>query len=260
MPTHLDGFARFLGIKGMDHMNSKTVFSQEDGDKNLVGGILRRLAQIAIAFTLQAIVLFACADTLNWIWAWTFLGISVLTVIVNATIMLRSSPETIAERGRAKLVRTWDKIVAGLWSLALFVAVPLIAGFDRRFEWTQQFNPRYNVVGAVVLVCGLGLTGWAMISNAYFSTAARIQTDRGQTVCRTGPYRFVRHPGYAGAILQSLATPLLLGSLWALLPGVLAAVMMVIRTSLEDRMLQAELTGYPAYVQEVRRRLIPLIW
>jgi len=112
----------------------------------------------------------------------------------------------------------------------------------------------------VALVVGLGLTSWAMIANAYFSTAVRIQSERGHTVCSRGPYRFVRHPGYVGFILQSLSAPFLLGSIWALIPGILAAVLMVIRTALEDRTLQAELPGYPEYVQNVRYRLVPGIW
>ena len=99
-----------------------------------------------------------------------------------------------------------------------------------------------------------------MIANAYFSTAVRIQTDRGHTVCRTGPYRYVRHPGYLGFILQSIAVPILLGSLWALVPGIVAAALMVVRTALEDRTLQAELLGYQQYSREVRYRLIPGIW
>ena len=99
-----------------------------------------------------------------------------------------------------------------------------------------------------------------MLTNAYFSTAVRIQTDRGQTVCRSGPYRFVRHPGYVGAILQSLGIPFLLGSWWALIPGLAAVVFIVIRTALEDRTLQYELVGYWDYAQEVRFRLVPGIW
>jgi protein-S-isoprenylcysteine O-methyltransferase Ste14 len=99
-----------------------------------------------------------------------------------------------------------------------------------------------------------------MIANAFFSTAVRIQSERGHTVCRSGPYRFVRHPGYVGFILQSLGTPVLLGSWWALIPGVTAVVFMIIRTSWEDRTLQAELPGYRDFVQEVRYRLVPAIW
>jgi protein-S-isoprenylcysteine O-methyltransferase Ste14 len=174
--------------------------------------------------------------------------------------MLRTSPETVAERGRAKITKEWDKIVSGLWTLALFLAVPLVAGLDMRSGWTRELNPACNIAGALALACGLGLGGWAMITNAYFSTAVRIQNDRGQTVCRTGPYQVVRHPGYAGFILQSLGTPILLGSWWALIPGLTAAALIIIRTSLEDRMLQAELTGYREFVRKVRYRLVPGIW
>ena len=147
-----------------------------------------------------------------------------------------------------------------VWGILLFLTVPLVAGLDARFVWTPGFNEAYNIVGAVMLASGLGLGGWAMISNAYFSTAVRIQTDRGHEVCRSGPYRYVRHPGYAGFVLQSLGTPILLGSWWALMPGIAAGVLMVMRASLEDRVLQAELKGYPEFVNKVRYRLVPGLW
>jgi protein-S-isoprenylcysteine O-methyltransferase Ste14 len=152
----------------------------------------------------------------------------------------------------------WDRLVSGLWSVSQFVALPLIAALDVRFGWTRDFNAVIQLLGALVFAGGLGLFSWAMIVNAYFSTAARIQS--GQTVCPSGPYRFVRHPGYAGAILQSFGIALLLGSWWALIPAAAAVVFMVIRTVLEDRMLQAELDGYAEYVHEVRFRLIPRCW
>jgi protein-S-isoprenylcysteine O-methyltransferase Ste14 len=180
--------------------------------------------------------------------------------VINGTIMLRTSPETIAERGRLQETERWDKLVGGAWGLALFLLVPLAAGLDARFGWTRQLSPKWNAGGAVLLACGLGLAAWAMIVNAYFSTAVRIQSDRGQTVCRSGPYRVLRHPGYFGFILQSLGTPLTLGSLWSLIPGIAAAVLMIVRTFLEDRFLQTRLPGYGEYVQEVRYRLVPGIW
>ena len=99
-----------------------------------------------------------------------------------------------------------------------------------------------------------------MVVNAYFSTVARAQPERGQTVCREGPYRIVRHPGYAGAILQSIGSPLLLGSAWALLPALVAAALMAARTAFEDRMLRSVLTGYDDYTREVPRRLVPGVW
>jgi protein-S-isoprenylcysteine O-methyltransferase Ste14 len=223
-------------------------------------GILIRFAQIAIFLLLQAILLFGAAGRIDWLWAWVFLGICVASVGVNGAILLRTSPETIAERGLAKETKMWDKILSGLWTLALMIIVPLLSGLDVRYEWTGELSSSVNIAGAAVLSLGLGLGGWAMITNAYFSTAVRIQSDRGQTVCRTGPYRFVRHPGYVGFILQSFATPILLGSLWALVAGIAGALFIAIRTSFEDRMLQAELAGSSEFAREVRYRLIPGIW
>ena len=93
-----------------------------------------------------------------------------------------------------------------------------------------------------------------------FSKIVRIQTERGHTVVDTGPYRLVRHPGYAGMIVFMLASALALESLWALIPAALVAVVLVIRTALEDRTLLAELPGYRQYAQQTRYRLVPGVW
>ena len=99
-----------------------------------------------------------------------------------------------------------------------------------------------------------------MTANAYFSKIVRIQDDRGHTVATGGPYRYVRHPGYTGTVLFELTTPFMLGSLWALIPGALAAILMIVRTALEDRTLQEELDGYKAYTEQTRYRLLPGVW
>jgi protein-S-isoprenylcysteine O-methyltransferase Ste14 len=211
-------------------------------------------------FALQAFLLFMSAGRLDWTWAWVFLSISFVSVLINGTILLRTSPETIAERGRAKETRSWDKIISALYALAFFLVLPLVAGFDVRYGWTGEMQVAWQIAGAVLLAAGLGLGGWAMIVNAFFSTAVRIQADRGQTVCHSGPYRFVRHPGYVGFILQSIATSLLLGSVWGLIPAFTVAALLVVRTALEDRMLRSELPGYAEYVREVRYRLVPGVW
>jgi protein-S-isoprenylcysteine O-methyltransferase Ste14 len=138
--------------------------------------------------------------------------------------------------------------------------VPGVAGLDKRFGWTADFGTLGQIGGALLLVMSGAISGWAMISNAYFSTAVRIQSERGHTVCRRGPYAYIRHPGYLGFILQSLAVPTMLGSAWALVPGSVAALLMVLRTFLEDRTLRAELAGYPDYAAQVRYRLVPGIW
>jgi len=173
---------------------------------------------------------------------------------------MRYNPETVAERGKPKEFKNWDKVVSGLWSVLQFLLIPLVAGLDYRFGWTGSMSLGWHLLGAALFASGLALFGWAMISNAYFSTVVRIQDDRGHTVCRSGPYAFVRHPGYTGTLLQSIGMPLLLGSFWALIPGLLAGVVIILRTVLEDRTLQTELPGYSDYSRDVRFRLAPGIW
>jgi protein-S-isoprenylcysteine O-methyltransferase Ste14 len=234
----------------------------QDNEKrsDVAKGIVLRLGTIAAFLIVQAVLLFGGAGTLDWLWAWVYFGISLATVAINGAIMLRTSPETIAERGRPREVHSWDKVVSGIGGAAMYLVLPLVAGLDARFGWTPPLGMAWHGAGALVLTAGYGLTAWAMISNAYFSTAVRIQTERGHAVCRSGPYRYVRHPGYVGMTLQSLGTCFLLGSFWALLPALVAAAAMGFRTAWEDRMLQAELPGYQEYAQEVRYRLIPGIW
>jgi protein-S-isoprenylcysteine O-methyltransferase Ste14 len=241
-------------------MNTTAAIPPSEKRSNVTAGIVKRFGQIAVGFVVEAAILFLAAGQLTWAWAWVFLGISLVSVIINGTFLLRTSPETVAERGQYKEMQDWDKIVSGLWSLAQFVMLPLAAGLDARFGWTPALSAAWHSAGAAVLAVGLGLSGWAMIVNAYFSTVVRIQRDRGHTVCRTGPYRFVRHPGYVGFMLQSLGIPVLLGSWWALILGGAAMALMVIRTVFEDRLLRAELASYQAYAQDVRFRLVPGIW
>jgi protein-S-isoprenylcysteine O-methyltransferase Ste14 len=241
-------------------MNSKSEMPTTEKRPSVAAGIAARVGTVAFFVVLQAVILFLAAGRLTWTWAWVYLGIALVSMAINGTFLLRTSPETIAERGRPQATQGWDKVVGGLWALVLYLLLPLVAGLDMRFGWTPALSAAWNVAGAVVLAAGLELGGWAMIANAYFSTAVRIQSDRGQTVCNSGPYRFVRHPGYVGFILQSLGTPLLLGSLWALVPGLVAVLLMVIRTAFEDRFLQVELPGYREYSRQVRYRLLPGVW
>ena len=241
-------------------MNTTPEVPPTKNHPNIVAGIATRILQIVIGIGLIAATLFLAAGRIKWLWAWVLLGIYIVSVLINSAFMLHTSPATIAERGRPKGMKDWDKVVGGLWGLAQWILLPLMAGLDVRFGWTREFSTPWHIVGAVVYSAGLGLFGWAMITNAYFSTVVRIQNDRGQIVCSTGPYRFVRHPGYAGTILQSLGLPFLLGSLWALIPGITAVGLMIVRTYFEDRTLQAELLGYGEFVQKVRYRLIPGIW
>jgi protein-S-isoprenylcysteine O-methyltransferase Ste14 len=223
-------------------------------------GIASRAAQILFSLLFEGAILFLAAGHLDWIWAWVFLGIYLAAILVNSLFMLRGRLETVAERGRPKEMKNWDRVISGLWAVAQYVLLPLIAGLDVRFGLGRDLHFAWHLAGAALFALGLGLFSWAMIANAFFSTVVRIQSERGHSVCRSGPYRIVRHPGYAGAILQGFGIAFLLGSSWALLPAVLAAIMMILRTYFEDRILQAELPGYRDFVQETRYRLLPGVW
>jgi protein-S-isoprenylcysteine O-methyltransferase Ste14 len=135
-----------------------------------------------------------------------------------------------------------------------------VAGMDVRFGWTVPLPLALQLAAMGVAALGYALMTWALAVNAFFSKVVRIQEDRGQRVVTRGPYRLVRHPGYVGTIAFELATPIMLGSLWALIPGVLAASLTVVRTVLEDRTLQQELDGYQEYARHVPHRLLPGVW
>ena len=236
----------------------KTVSSPQAGS-NVAAGVRQRAAQVLITLLLQGAILFGSAGTLDWVWAWAYLAIYVVDIAANSVFMLQR-PEQVAERGRAGFRKDWDKIISLAWALLYFFVLLVVAGLDQRFVWSYRLSIGLHLAGLAGFVLGLALFSWAMIANAYFSTVVRLQADRGHSVCTTGPYRAVRHPGYAGGILQGLAVPLLLGSLWALIPGILSGIMMTLRTAFEDRMLRAELPGYEAYAGRVRYRLLPGVW
>lgn len=116
------------------------------------------------------------------------------------------------------------------------------------------------VAGYVATLAGMAITAWAQAVNPFFEPGVRIQSERHQHVIDTGPYRFVRHPGYVAALLLFFGMALALASLWALAPAAMASAFLVLRTAWEDRLLRAELPGYADYARRVRARLIPGIW
>lgn len=242
-------------------MNVNTSLQQPSGKADTTRGILKRARQLVSQVLLVACILFISSGRLDWWMAWVYLGIFVAGVIANAVILMRINPELIAERARGWEgdTRVWDKVLASLWGLMTFVAL-LVAGLNMRFGWSPDIPWGVQLAALVFVVLGLGFASWAMISNAFFAGTVRIQEERGHTTVSEGPYRFVRHPGYVGWIVSGVALPLMLGSVWALIPAVLAAAALVIRTGFEDRTLREELDGYTDYAQRVRYRLVPGIW
>lgn len=219
--------------------------------------VRRRKLQVIVQTVLIALILFIAAGRLDWGWAWAYLGVGVAVLLVNLRVL---SPELIAERGQPRAnVKGWDRILTTLVIVPMLGAL-IVIGLDERYGWSPQLPWPVHAVGLAGIALGQGLFTWAMVANPFFSTAVRIQTERGHRVAAGGPYRYVRHPGYVGYILSWVATALALGSLWALIPVGLVACLMVIRTALEDRTLLEELDGYREYAARVRYRLLPGVW
>jgi protein-S-isoprenylcysteine O-methyltransferase Ste14 len=224
-----------------------------------------RLSKLLEGLTVAAMValfagfLFVLARRLNWTLGWIYVGIIVATLVINLVCLLRWNPELIRRRMRpGKFVKTWDKVWAVLFGLVM-IALYVVAVIETRDR--AVFAPGAAwLVGLAVFIPGWSLVTWSMVVNPFFEKTVRIQTDHGHHVIETGPYAYVRHPGYVGFMGWMISTPLLLASAWAFVPALLAVIVLVIRTALEDRMLNAELPGYTQYATRVRFRLIPGLW
>jgi protein-S-isoprenylcysteine O-methyltransferase Ste14 len=198
----------------------------------------------------------------DWWQAWVYAIVSILGFVISRALAARRHPDLLAERARFlrhEDAKSWDKTLAPLIGLG-GAMIPLVAGLDALFGWSTGFRLPVEIAALALILAGYVLSSYALIENAYFSGMVRIQADRGQHVVSSGPYRWVRHPGYAGGLLVYLATPLLLDSVWTFLPALFLTVVLVIRTDLEDKTLQAELDGYRDYAHRVRFRLLPGVW
>lgn len=213
-----------------------------------------------MGLVVMAAALFCSAGRWNWWPAWAALSVMAAWSIATAVAILRSNPSLLAERlGPRKGAKSWDVAIMsllGLMQLARYV----LAGLDQRFGWTGGFPPAVQIAAGAVCALAYVPVVWATASNAFFSQIVRLQPDRNQMVVAGGPYRFVRHPAYAGAILFELAVPVLLASWWCLAASALTVFLLVLRTALEDRALQSELAGYADYSRRVRYRLWPGVW
>lgn len=213
-----------------------------------------------ITYLLIPLVLLISGWDLGWWQGWIYSALIVIAGIGPRMWAEKRHPGLMAERGKLgkdQNVKSWDKVLAPLMAVSLSFLLVIVAGLDHHFGWSPEFPLWLNILGFILIVSGYTFAGWALAENRFFSTMVRIQTDRGHKVCDSGPYRIVRHPGYAGNILALPGMVLAFGSVWTIIPVIVALIIAVIRTALEDKTLQEELPGYRDYVLRVRYRLIP---
>ncbi len=205
-------------------------------------------------------VLLASAGRLTYAPAWVYFAIG-SAMNVSMRWILREDPALALERSKpGPGAEDWDKKLLGI-GLLLTLATLVVAGLDAgRFHGSPRLGWPWLIAGAAMDLVGMALFLWALRENRFFSAVVRIQSDRGHAVCTSGPYRIVRHPGNLGMIVGTLGLPALLMSAWSAVPVALSVAVLVVRTRLEDAMLQNELEGYRAYASATRYRLVPGIW
>jgi protein-S-isoprenylcysteine O-methyltransferase Ste14 len=205
-------------------------------------------------------VVFVLAHRLEWTLGWIYVGLMAATLVVNLGCLLRWNPELIGRRvGWRAGTKPWDMVLMIVLFAPATIAIFVVSVLDVRDGVWDEPGVAW-LLGLAVFVSGWALATWSMVVNPFFEKTVRIQTDHGHRVIDTGPYAYIRHPGYVGFIGWLLSTPLLLGSAWAFVPALLSAAALVIRTALEDHTLRDELPGYSEYTARVCFRLIPGVW
>lgn len=210
----------------------------------------------AISQAILLVVLFVPAGRLDLPALWVFLGIC---AVLSAAAIATADPDLARERRRPG-PGGFDRRRPAVISLLMFGAVVLAAADVGRLHWSDTVPVAVRTLAMAVFAAGMSLSIWSMASNRFFSPVVRIQTDRGHHLVDTGPYRWIRHPGYAGMIAGIPGAPLAIGSWWGLVPGLACALVILRRAMLEDPYLIAHLDGYAAYAREVRWRVLPGVW
>jgi len=199
----------------------------------------------------------------NWWEDWVVAIVFIAGFVISRVLAKRKHPDILAERSDSfsrKDAKPWDKFLAPAMAFGGTIIL-IISGLDEQFAWSPSpFSFSVKIASIILLILAYLFSSWALVENAYFSGIVRLQKDRGHSVCDSGPYRYLRHPGYAGTLLSYLCMPLILDSAWAFIVTGLLFIVTIARTALEDQTLQNELPGYRAYAERVKHRLLPGIW
>lgn len=222
--------------------------------------LLARLGALLATYTLMGAVLFLAAGRLDWLEAWVFLVAYFLIASTAQVWLTRIDPGLVEERWQwGTNTQAWDRWIVAANGMLLFVLLFVIGLDAGRFGWSHVPWPA-RLAALLGFVPAFGLPVLASRANTYLASTVRIQEERGHAAVSAGPYAFIRHPMYAGMILYDVCVPLLLGSSVGLAVSAVMILMVVLRTTLEDRTLQAELPGYREYAKRVRFRLLPGVW
>jgi protein-S-isoprenylcysteine O-methyltransferase Ste14 len=206
-------------------------------------------------------ILLLVSGRMDWWRAWLYAGTVTGIWSVSTVLIERTNPGLLAERSRVRGgTKSWDKVLVAIVGLVGPLSMWCVSALDVRWHWPPAVPWWWSAIGFAGCGAGSLIILRAMMTNRFFSATVRIQHDRGHQVCDSGPYGYIRHPGYTGVLVFTLASPVALGSWEAEIPALITAGVLALRTALEDRTLRAELTGYAEYTTRVRWRLVPGLW
>ncbi len=242
-------------------LKPKVSFMQESSGNQGVVAAVRQLVLTYVLGSIQIVIFFVAAGYIG-VRPWIFFGASFVHYTVSTLVQYKLNPGLLVARLKIKRKgsQLWDEVLMRSSNLVAMIAVPVVAGLDvGRFHWSS-LDFSFVFLGLFLFAVSTFLLNWAMVVNPFFEPTVRIQKDRGHKAVTSGPYRFVRHPGYLAGLLYILSIPLIIGSVWAFIPAGVYVVLFVMRTMLEDRVLLRELDGYSEYARRVKYRLIPWLW
>ena len=223
--------------------------------------LLHAFVALAVTLLIMAALLFLAAGTLDWLHGWLFMLVFCGLILVSIGALWQLNPEIFVARARptGEGTKGWDRVLMTILLVAYAAIFPVAGLDDGRFHWTSV-SAWLVALGYVLVITGFAGVAWAEAVNRHFEPSVRIQSDRNHTVVNTGPYAYVRHPGYVAGSLLAVGAAWALGSWWALLPAAIVVVAMVVRTNLEDATLQRELPGYAEFVAKTRFKWMPGVW
>jgi protein-S-isoprenylcysteine O-methyltransferase Ste14 len=218
------------------------------------------LVRTLVAPVLYAVLFFISAGTADAPRAWLYFAVLLAISAATNAYLYHTRPALLYHRNQWKRdARGWDKILTPAAVITGVHLQAVVMGLNWRFHW-PVIDPLYIVPGLLLLLASTGITTWAMAVNTHFEATVRIQEDRSHRVVDTGPYRWIRHPGYLGFLLVMVAAPLTVGAPAGFINAAVAGTLIIIRTYWEDRTLKKDLHGYKAYSDRVRYRLLPGLW
>ena len=210
---------------------------------------------------ISSLVFFVSAWNINVLRAWIYFSVNFGCTLISTMIFIKVIPELANRRGEVQEgTKKWDKILIMLYFLGVLLIIPLFSGLDIRFNWFLIQTNTTLIIGICLYIISFVFFQWTIIVNKYFEGTARIQSEMDHQVIEKGPYSLIRHPGYLGMFIGGISFPLIVGSFWGLIAYIPFTVVLIVRTSLEDKMLVDELEGYKIYTVKTKYRLIPFIW